>query len=304
MFILWHTFGMTATQATETIISESLALASQHYENFPVASIFLPKHLRVPVSLIYQFARQADDFADEGQFSVEQRLTALNNYRDELALIQAYIKPKTAFFVTLGAMIKDKKLSYVPFFDLLDAFSQDVIKTRYINFEEVLDYCKRSANPVGRLMLELYGQSNPKNIHFSDHICTALQIINFLQDVAIDFNKNDGKQRIYMCQDELEKYSISEHDIADLVAQSKLVDEKWQQFMQFNCQRANGLMQTGKPLGCILKGRIGFELRMMIAGGERIIDKISAANGDVFKHRPMLHLGDWLIIFFKVLLKR
>lgn len=295
---------MTATQATETIISESLALASQHYENFPVASIFLPKYLRVPVSLIYQFARQADDFADEGQFTIEQRLDALNNYRDELALIQAYIKPKTVFFATLSAMIKEKKLSYAPFFDLLDAFSQDVTKTRYINFEEVLDYCKRSANPVGRLMLELYGQSNPKNIHFSDHICTALQIINFLQDIAIDFSKNDGKQRIYMCQDELLKFNISEQDIADFVAQSMPIDTKWQQFMQFNCRRASVLMQTGKPLGHILKGRIGFELRMMIAGGERIIDKISAVQGDVFKHRPALQVGDWLIIFFKALLKR
>ena len=179
MLFLWHTFDMTATQASESIFSESLALASQHYENFPVASIFLPKHLRVPVSLIYQFARQADDVADEGQLSIEQRLATLNQYRDELALLQAYIKPKTTFFATLGAMIKDKKLSFAPFFDLLDAFSQDVTKTRYNNFEEVLDYCKRSANPVGRLMLELYGQSTPKNNNFSDHICTALQLINF-----------------------------------------------------------------------------------------------------------------------------
>ncbi|HOY69818.1 MAG TPA: squalene synthase HpnC [Methylotenera sp.] len=295
---------MTTTQATETVISASLALTRQHYENFPVASIFLPKHLRVPVSLIYQFARQADDFADEGPFSVDQRLAALNNYRDELALLQAYIKPKTTFFSALGATIKDNQLSFAPFFDLLDAFSQDVTKTRYINFEEVLDYCKRSANPVGRLMLELYGQSNQKNIYFSDHICTALQLINFLQDVAIDFNKNAGKQRIYMCQDELEKYNIDEQDIANLVAQSKNIDEKWQQFMQFNCQRASTLMQIGKPLGRVLKGRIGFELRMMIAGGERIIDKITAVRGDVFKLRPTLHVGDWLIIFFKALLKR
>ena len=304
MLFLWHTFDMTATQASESIFSESLALASQHYENFPVASIFLPKHLRLPVSLIYQFARQADDVADEGQLSIEQRLAALNQYRDELALLQAYIKPKTTFFATLGAMIKDKNLSFAPFFDLLDAFSQDVTKTRYNNFEEVLDYCKRSANPVGRLMLELYGQSTPKNNNFSDHICTALQLINFLQDVAIDFNKNDGKQRIYMCQDELQKYSISELDIAAFVAKSKPIDDKWQQLMQFNCQRASTLMQMGKPLGGILKGRIGFELRMMIAGGERIIDKISAVHGDVFRHRPTLHMGDWLIVFFKALLKR
>lgn len=294
---------MTTKPIAEAVIAESLALTSQHYENFPVASVFLPKHLRVPVSLIYRFARQADDFADEGQYSIEQRLAALNNYRDELTLLQAYIKPKTAFFATLGAMIKERKLPFAPFFDLLDAFSQDVTKVRYSNFEEVQDYCMRSANPVGRLMLVLYGQSTTENIQLSDDICTALQLINFLQDIAIDFSKNEGKQRIYLCQDELKKFDISEQNIADFVAQSKPIDEKWQQFMQFNCKRASMLMRTGKPLGNILTGRIGFELRMMIAGGERILDKISAVKGDVFKHRPKLHLGDWLIIFFKALLK-
>ncbi len=295
---------MKTTNFVEAPKIDSIAFANQHYENFPVASFFLPKHLREPVSLIYQFARQADDFADEGDMTIEQRLAALNNYRDELTLLQAYIKPKTAFFSTLGAMIKQRQLTYKPFFDLLDAFSQDVTKTRYLNFKEVLDYCERSANPVGRLMLALYGQSNQQNIYFSDHICTALQIINFLQDVAIDFGKNEGKQRIYLCQDELIEHNLSEHEIAHYVAQSTPVDEKWQQFMHFNCQRASNLMQTGKPLGRTLKGRIGFELRMMIAGGERIIAKINAVNGDVFKRRPTLHLGDWLIIFFKALLKR
>lgn len=295
---------MKNTKLVEAAHTDSLTFANQHYENFPVASIFLPKHLRIPVSLIYQFARQADDFADEGHMTIEQRLAALNGYRDELALLQAYIKPKTAFFFFLGDMIKERKLSFTHFFDLLDAFSQDVTKTRYLNFKEVLDYCARSANPVGRLMLELYGQSNPQNIYFSDHICTALQVINFLQDIAIDFGKNEGKQRIYMCQDELAAHHISEHDIAQLVARSKPIDDKWRQFMQFNCQRANELMQTGKPLGLILKGRIGFELRMMIAGGERIIAKINAVKGDVFRRRPTLHLGDWLIIFFRALIKR
>lgn len=295
---------MKTTNLVEAPKIDSLAFANQHYENFPVASIFLPKHLRKPVSLIYQFARQADDFADEGDMTIEQRLAAINDYRDELTLLQAYIKPKTAFFSTLGAMVNESKLTYTPFFDLLDAFSQDVTKTRYLNFKEVLDYCERSANPVGRLMLALYGQSNQQNIYFSDHICTALQIINFLQDIAIDFGKNEGKQRIYLCQDELIEHNISEHEIAQFVAQTTTVDEKWQQFMYFNCHRAIDLMQTGKPLGLTLKGRIGFELRMMIAGGERIIAKINAVNGDVFKRRPTLHLGDWLIIFFKALFKR
>jgi len=285
------------------ITRQSLDHAAGHYENFPVASVILPRHLRAPIALIYSFARQADDFADEGDFTVEQRLSALNGFRDELDLLQAYIKPQTAFFVALGAMIRSRKLPFIPFYDLLDAFSQDVSKIRYQNYEEVLDYCSRSANPIGRLLLHLYGAATPNNIELSDNICSALQIINFLQDIAIDFKKNDGKQRIYMCQDELSRFYITEQQIAAYVNASVPVDSRWQQFMRFNLQRVHALLIAGKPLGRILKGRIGFEMRMIIAGGERIITKISRVNGDVFNHRPTLNCLDWLLILTKALLK-
>jgi squalene synthase HpnC len=277
-------------------------LAKSHYENFPVASAFLPNHLREPISLIYSFARQADDFADEGNLTIEQRLNLLNGFRNELDLLQAYIKPQSTFFTNLGAMIKVKKLPYEPFYDLLEAFSQDVTKTRYCNYDEVLDYCSRSANPIGRMLLLLYGQSNAANIQLSDNICTALQIINFIQDVAIDFKKNDGKQRIYLCQDELQAFNISESQIQSFVDEEP-IDENWQQFLLFNLHRVNALLYAGKPLGRILKGRIGFEMRMIIAGGERIISKISQVNGDVFKLRPTLNKWDWLIIFSKALFR-
>lgn len=283
---------------TDTVIQQSLQLASQHYENFPVASLFLPKHLRAPIGLIYSFARQADDFADEGDLTIAERLALLNSFKDELDLLRAYIKPQTAFFSSLGAMIQVKKLPYDLFYDLLDAFSQDVVKTRYANYAEVLDYCQRSANPIGRLLLHLYGAANANNNALSDNICTALQIINFLQDIAIDFKKNDGKQRIYMCQDELKAFGITETQIAE-----QLVDERWQAFMQFNLQRVSALMQSGKPLGRILKGRIGFEMRLVIAGGERIIAKISAVKGDIFQRRPTLNMLDWCIVFFKAVFK-
>lgn len=283
---------------TNLVTKESLTLANHHYENFPVASIFLPQYLREPIGLIYHFARQADDFADEGDLSIEIRLTLLNGFRDELNLLHAYIKPQTAFFATLGHMIKAKKLPFEPFYNLLDAFSQDVTKTRYANYNEVLDYCKRSANPIGRLLLHLYGKSTPNNIQHSDNICTALQIINFLQDIAIDFKKNDGKQRIYMCQDEMLTFGINEQQIA-----LELVDKRWQQFMQFNLHRVSVLLQAGKPLGRILSGRIGFEMRMIIAGGERIIHKLSKVNGDIFKRRPTLNKWDWVVILTKAALK-
>lgn len=294
---------MTYQQPQEAITSTSLALASSHYENFPVASVFLPQHLREPISLIYSFARQADDFADEGDLSVDERLALLNQFVDELDLLRAYIKPQTAFFATLGAMIQTRKLPYEPFYDLLNAFSQDVTKTRYADYNEVLDYCTRSANPIGRLLLQLYGQSNTANIQLSDHICSALQIINFLQDVAIDFKKNEGKQRIYLCQDEMAAFGITEAQIQAYAEGSIKIDENWQQFILFNLHRVNALLYAGKPLGKILKGRIGFEMRMIIAGGERIISKISQVNGDIFLQRPSLNKLDWLIVFLKALFK-
>ncbi|MDD2833622.1 MAG: squalene synthase HpnC [Methylotenera sp.] len=282
----------------------SLQLARSHYENFPVASIFLPQPLRKPIALIYNFARQADDFADEGDLTIEHRLSLLNDFRNELDLIQAYIKPKTAFFQVLSFMIKEKKLPLQPFYDLLDAFSQDVTKTRYVDYDDVLDYCTRSANPIGLLLLHLYGEASEHNIVLSNHICTALQLINFLQDISIDFNKNDGKQRIYLSQDELSAFGISEQKLKHYVNLTHAADDHWQQFMQFNLRRAHALLQAGKPLGQILKGRVGFEMRLIVAGGERIIYKISRINGDIFKHRPTINYWDWTVIFLKALFKQ
>jgi len=308
MHFLWHTHAIMQNHtdsltAHKTIATQSMRMAGEHYENFPVASFFLPANLREPIALIYSFARQADDFADEGDLAIEDRLSLLNSFREELDLLQAYIKPQTPFFATLGGMINARKLPYPPFYALLDAFSQDVTKTRYSNYDEVLDYCERSANPIGQLLLHLYQQSTPDNIRLSDNICTALQIINFLQDIAIDFKKNAGKQRIYMCQDELATFGISEQQIQEFITGSKPVNENWQQFMLFNLLRVKKLLDSGKPLGRILKGRIGFEMRMIIAGGERIIYKLTRTGGDIFNRRPTLGYGDWAIIFLKALFR-
>ncbi|MDX1914127.1 MAG: squalene synthase HpnC [Methylophilus sp.] len=290
---------MTSPSNTAQITQDSLKMAQTHYENFPVASVFLPERLRAPIAMIYRFARQADDFADEGSDTIEQRLSNLQSFRDELNLIQAYIQPNTDFFRALQHTIRDHRLPLQPFYDLLDAFSQDVVKTRYESFDEVMDYCKRSANPIGNLLLHLYQAATPHNLVLSDAICSALQLINFYQDIAIDFAKNAGKNRIYLCQDELKKANITELDIAQ-----QTVDSKWQHFMQLNITRAEQLLLAGKPLGRILKGRIGLELRLIVAGGERILYKLKACQGDIFHHRPQLNGWDWVIILLKALFKR
>ena len=278
-------------------LDDSRDLARQHYENFPVASFVLPKHLRDPISLIYTFARQADDFADEGHHKAAWRLAKLHGFKLELDLIRDNSKTKSAFFNDLGDSIRKYNMPLEPFYDLLDAFSQDVTKERYANFYEVLDYCRRSANPIGTLLLHLFDKATPENLIYSNKICTALQLVNFYQDVAIDFENEFHKSRVYLCQDEMKAYSVTEAQIA-----SQHVNRHWEQFMMFNIERAETLLKEGKPLEHILPGRIGIEMRMIIGGAERVIYKLKNVRGDVFKHRPILKTWDWPVILLKALL--
>ncbi len=259
-------------------------MSIDHYENFPVASVLLPARLRKPVEVIYQFARTADDFADEGTLQPDERLRLLANYGDELRCIERGEMPRTALFRELAAIIKEFCLPLPLFHDLLSAFTQDVTKTRYTDFAEVLDYCRRSANPVGRLMLILYGASNAIHERWSDNICSSLQIINFLQDIAIDYSKG----RVYLCQDEMVRYGISESAIA-----GANVSDDWRSFMAFQVERTQRMLHDGAQLGNALSGRIGLEMRTIIAGGDRILSKIIASDYDVYRHRPVLRWHDW-----------
>ena len=262
-------------------------MATDHYENFPVASILMPRHLRYPVALIYRFAREADDFADEGDLPATERLALLAGFDRELDHIQANQPPTIAWFANLAAIIHQHSLPIALFRDLLSAFSQDVVKQRYRDYAEVLDYCRRSANPVGRLLLVLYGAATPQNNVWSDAICSSLQLINFWQDVAIDHRKN----RIYCPQDDMLQYGISELDIANANTSGK-----WQEFMRFQVDRTRQYLLSGAPLGRALKGRLGVEMRMIIAGGDRILSKIINVDCDVFRRRPVLKPHDWALM--------
>lgn len=276
---------------------DSNQIARQHYENFPVASIALPKRMRHPVALIYNFARQADDIADEGHYKPEHRLAMLEGYKKQLDIISANEESNSAFFIEFGQMIRQEGLPLEPFYDLLSAFSQDITKTDYRNFDEVLDYCERSANPIGILLLHLFNKVSPESLAYSNNVCTALQLINFYQDVAIDFDSTYHKKRIYLCQDEMEQFQVTEAQIA-----SQHVNLHWEQFMMFNIERAEAMLKLGKPLESILPGRMGLEMRMIIGGGEQIIYKLKKVRGDIFKHRPTLKAWDWPLILLKALL--
>ena len=261
-----------------------------HYENFPVASVLLPARLRRPVALIYRFAREADDFADEGDRTAEARLADLDRFRQELTRIANGRTPEIAWFSDLAEIIAQHRLPITAFEALLSAFSQDVTKTRYSNHAEVLDYCRRSADPVGRLLLALYDEQDTDALRWSDAICSSLQLINFLQDVAIDF----AKHRIYLPQDEMRRFGVTEQQIAQQDA-----GPAWRALMTFQVDRARALLFSGAPLGRRLKGRIGLEMRMIIAGGARILDKIEAVRGDVFRARPMLRPVDWPLMLLR-----
>jgi len=268
------------------------AVAIDHYENFPVASVLLPFRLRRPIALIYRFARESDDFADEGDATDAQRLEQLAGFSRELRRIEQRENPGIPWFGELAATIRDHDLPIDAFHDLLSAFAQDVTKKRYADYTELLDYCRRSADPVGRLLLVLYGAATAENLRYSSAICSSLQLINFWQDVALDWQKD----RVYFPQDEMQRHGITEAQIA-----GGETNDAWRNFMSFQINRTRALLHSGQPLGRILKGRIGLEMRMIIAGGDRILTKIAAVDGDVFRRRPVLKKPDWILMLGRAL---
>ncbi|MDR2188245.1 MAG: squalene synthase HpnC [Azonexus sp.] len=258
-----------------------------HYENFPVASLLLPARLRQPIEAIYRFARSADDLADEGEAPPAARLAGLAAYREELARIGRGEPVTLPLFAGLAAAVRQHSLPLQPCHDLLDAFAQDVVKHRYADFAELLDYCRRSANPVGRLVLHLFGRTEPEHLAQADCICTALQLINFWQDVAIDWQKG----RVYIPHSDLARFGVSEADLA-----AGRVSPAWSALMLFQIDRAEALMRQGLPLVHALPGRLGWEIRLTAQGGLRILERLRRAPGDVFRHRPRLGPWDWLVM--------
>jgi squalene synthase HpnC len=261
-----------------------------HYENFPVASLLLPVKLREPVAIIYRFARSADDFADEGSDFPAARLAKLDAYREKISAIAAGSVPPDPLFRALAGIVREHSLPPQHFADLLDAFSQDVTKSRYANYAEVLDYCRRSANPVGRLLLHLFKRTTDSELRQSDAICSALQLINFWQDVEIDYEKG----RVYLPQDEMAAHAVTERHLAE-----RICDEAWRALMKFQVNRSRQLILLGAPLGRSLPGRVGLEIRATVQGGLRILDKIERAGYDVFRRRPVLRALDWPMLILR-----
>jgi phytoene synthase len=255
--------------------------ARGHYENFPVASLLVPRDMRRDVAAVYAFARAADDFADEGAWSIDERHALVDGWRQRLQQAAtsdgAGPDPRpgepantVAIFCALGASIRARRLPVDLFEDLLSAFRQDVTVTSYDDWPELLDYCRRSANPVGRLVLRIAGYHEPKLDAWSDAICTALQLTNFWQDLSIDLRRG----RSYLPERELVAHQTREAALAAAVS------------------RTRALFDTGRPLCDAVRGRLRYELRATWLGGVRILDRVERLKLDLVNRRPVLGVLD------------
>jgi len=272
------------------------AVAGQHYENFPVASWLCPPHLRAPIAVIYAFARTADDIADEGDASPAERLEQLAAYRADLALAargETTSGRWSKVFGPLAWVMENYALPEPLLADLLSAFAQDIEKTRdaspYPGRTELLDYCRRSANPIGRLLLHLYDEHDAKALRQSDAICTALQLINFWQDFSVDLPRN----RHYLTDADLEAHGLTREQLASFRPLGEAAPpEAALQMVNELVRWARALMLEGAPLARRLPGRVGWELRFVVQGGLAILDKIEAQGFDSFSRRPTVGKGD------------
>lgn len=277
-------------------------MAVDHYENFPVASLLLPRELRAAVRDIYRFARTADDIADEGNATAEERLVDLAEFRRGLDVLQGCSPtdlplPRPSIFVPLGATMARHELPADLFRDLLSAFEQDVVKHRYENDAELFDYCRRSANPVGRLLLHLYKRHDAENLEYADAICTGLQLTNFWQDIAIDWRKG----RVYLPLENRVRHGVTEDWIGRCSNAGCLLKDgadaaaalSWQNLMAGQVVQARELLLRGQALPSRLPWRAGMELRLVIQGGLLILERLEQLHYDVFQRRPVLRSMDW-----------
>lgn len=287
------------------------ASSVQHYENFPVASLLCPPRLRAPIQALYHYARTADDIADEGDAPASQRLADLAEYRAELLACFAAPAPDARalsrwphIFDPLRVVVHRFQLPETPLTDLLSAFMQDVEKTEqtirqgsppgaaYADRAELLDYCRRSANPVGRLVLHLHGIDDPASLAQSDAICTALQLINFWQDLSRDIPRG----RHYLTASDRAAHGVNDADVQALRGTAQT-----QALIADCCAWARQLMRQGAPLVHRVPGRMAWELRFVVQGGLRILDKIEAQGFNTLQHRPRITLADASLLLWRAL---
>jgi squalene synthase HpnC len=287
--------------ALRAAYGECVHLARTHYENFPVASWLLPPGMRPHVAALYAFARTADDFADEGRRPAEERFRLLDEWQNRLhACVNNGVSGKRdphgdrpagglpdhsydRMFLALGATIRECELPISLFDDLLSAFRQDITTHRYADWSGVLDYCRRSANPVGRLVLRIAGHDDARLDHSSDALCTALQLTNFWQDLERDWQNG----RLYLPLDEVQAEQARFQDLDE-----RRLSEPWRRVLRHAAARTRELFGAGREVCDGVRGRLRHELRITWLGGTRILDRLERIDYDVFAARPALGVAD------------
>jgi len=291
----------------ESAYAACLRVARQHDENFPVASRLLPSEMRPHIAAIYAFARIADDFADEGSRSDSARLALLDDWRRRLLATRQEAPAESAqpgsesiaddstpvaVFVALAATIRSCHLDMQLFDDLLSAFRQDVLVKRYENWEDVLEYCRRSANPIGRLVLAIAGCRDPQASAMADAVCTALQLTNFCQDLERDWTKG----RLYIPRSIVCAHGAREHDL-----DRRQLTPAWHDALHEISSRARVLFDVGRPISDVVRGRLRWELRLTWLSGVRVLDRLERAGFDVFHARPSLGWRDVMPLFWRMM---
>lgn len=274
--------------------AECERIARTHYENFPVASFFLPKDIRPHVAAIYAFARTADDFADEGEHPAAWRLNALDDWGRQLDACYDG-RAETPVFVALCETVRVKQIPKQLLADLLTAFRMDVTTQRHRTFDDLLHYCRHSANPVGRLVLYLFGDADEEKCRLSDDICTALQLANFWQDIALDLRKD----RVYLPLEEIERFGYTEQRLF-----GKHLDSSFVELLRFQVERTRKYFNSGKPLVDIVVPKLRFELALTWLGGVTILKKIERAGYDVLSKRPAIGGADKFAILLKAITRQ
>jgi hydroxysqualene synthase len=269
--------------ALRAAYAECERLARAHYENFPVASRLVPARMRPHIAALYAFARTADDFADEGCRTDAERLRLLDDWQSRLHACVSDGDPGDRVFLALGATIRTCHLPLSLFDDLLSAFRQDITTHRYETWTRVLDYCRRSANPVGRLVLRIAGYEDARLDRSSDALCTALQLTNFWQDLDRDWQKG----RLYVPLDDLEAVQARLQDLDD-----RRMTEPWRRALARAAARTRLSFEAGRDVCDGVRGRLRHELRFTWLGGMRILDRLERIDYNVFMCRPVLGAGD------------
>jgi len=283
---------VTEPRELQQAYAACLQLAQSHYENFPVASRLMPAHLRPHVAAIYAFARIADDYADEPGRTVDERIRLLDDWREELHAPAPHqgvpYEPGSAnVFLALHDTIQRFDLPVTLLDDLLSAFKQDVTTTRYATWDDLFDYCRRSANPVGRLVLRLSGYRDADLDRASDAVCTALQLTNFWQDLAIDWSRG----RLYVPEE-----TWRPHGADPVSLDGGRITPAWMATLRDCGRQTRELFRDGRAVCDGVSGRLRCELRATWLGGTRILDRLDQSSFDVFTARPRLGKADAIVI--------